>query len=141
MSQADPTMERLEDQINWYDRRSGANQQMYKGIKLAQIVLAAAIPVFAGIARDVTILLGALGALVVILEGVQQLYQFQQAWVTYRSTSEALKHEKFLYLGKAGPYAAVDDPHGVLAERVESLISEEHAKWIGAARGRKSGKG
>ncbi|MDH4208876.1 MAG: DUF4231 domain-containing protein [Anaerolineae bacterium] len=141
MSQADPTMERLEDQINWYDRRSGINQQMYKRVKLAQIVLAASIPVFAGIARDVNVLLGALGALVVILEGVQQLYQFQQNWVTYRSTSEALKHEKFLYLGKAGPYASVDDAHEVLAERVESLVSEEHAKWIAAARGRKSAKG
>ncbi len=139
MSEADPTMVRLDDQIDWYDRRSGTNQRMYKVVKLAQIVLAAAIPVLAGVKVDVHLLLGALGALVVILEGVQQLYQFQQNWTSYRSTCEALKHEKYLYLGQGGPYAAADNPHAVLAERVESLTSEEHAKWVAAARQRAQG--
>ena len=144
MSEADPTMVRLDDQIDWYDRRSGTNQRMYKVVKLAQMVLAAAIPVFAGVKFELNLLLGALGALVVILEGVQQLYQFQQNWTSYRSTCEALKHEKYLYLGKGGPYAAADDPHLMLAERVESLTSEEHAKWVAAARqpaqGREGGR-
>lgn len=134
MSEADPTMIRLDGQIDYYDRRSGTNQRMYKRVKLAQIILAAAIPVFAGVARDVNMLLAALGALVVILEGVQQLYQFHQNWTDYRSTCEALRHEKYLYLGNAGPYATADDPHVMLAERVESLTSEEHAKWVAAAR-------
>jgi hypothetical protein len=40
-----------------------------------------------------------------------------------------LKHEKFTYLGKATPYANVPDPHALLAERIESLVSQEHAKW------------
>ena len=30
MSEADPTMVRLDDQIDWYDRRSGTSQRMYK---------------------------------------------------------------------------------------------------------------
>lgn len=34
-----------------------------------------------------------------------------------------------MYLGKAGPYANVVDPHALLAERIESLVSQEHAKW------------
>jgi hypothetical protein len=127
-------MVRLDDQIEWYDRRSGTNQRMYRTVKLVQIILAAAIPVFAVVAGDVKMLLAALGALVVILEGVQQLYQFQQNWTSYRSTCEALRHEKYLYLGNAGPYATADDPHVMLAERVESLTSEEHAKWVAAAR-------
>jgi DNA modification methylase len=54
--------------------------------------------------------------------------QYHANWISYRS-SEALKHEKYLYLGKAGPYAAAKDPHGLLAERIESLVSLEHAKW------------
>jgi len=63
------------------------------------------------------------------LEGVQQLFQFQQNWVSYRSTCEALKHEKFLYLATAGPYATAERPQALLAERVEGLVSQEHAKW------------
>src|SRR3712207_7178244 len=49
-------------------------------------------------------------------------------WVLYRSTAEALKHAKCLFLSCAGPYATADRPR-VLAERVEGLVSQEHAKW------------
>jgi hypothetical protein len=46
-----------------------------------------------------------------------------------RSTCELPKHEKYLYLGKAGPYASAPDPQALLAEKVESLVSRKHAKW------------
>jgi hypothetical protein len=71
---------------------------------------------------------GGLAAVIVVLEGAQHLYQFQEHWITYRSTAEALKHERYLYLAKAGPYAG-EDRHSRLAERLEGLISQEHAKW------------
>ena len=58
---------------------------------------------------DVLVTAG-LGTLIVILEGLQQLYQYHSNWISDRSTCEALKHEKFLYLGKAGIYAAANDP-------------------------------
>jgi hypothetical protein len=48
----------------------------------------------------------------------------------YRSTCEELRHEKYLYHGKAGPYATAETPYALLTERVESLISKEHAKWV-----------
>jgi hypothetical protein len=70
-----------------------------------------------------------LGVFIVVAEGLQQLYRFQSNWIAYRSTSEALKHEKLLYLAKAGIYAIANDAHALLAERIESLVSQEHAKW------------
>jgi hypothetical protein len=72
-----------------------------------------------------------LGAIVVLLEGVQQLYQWQTNWLQYRSTAEALKHERYLFLAGAGPYRR-PDRRLVLAERVEGLVSQEHAKWTEA---------
>jgi hypothetical protein len=33
-------------------------------------------------------------------------------------------------LGKAAPYTDAPDPHALLAERVESLVSQEHANWL-----------
>jgi hypothetical protein len=93
--------------------------------------MAGAIPIFAALRAPVAIG-GALGSLVVVVEGFQQLNQYQQNWTTYRSTSEALKHEKFLYLASAGPYASALDPPALLAERIEGLISQEHAKWVSA---------
>ncbi|MBI3660542.1 DUF4231 domain-containing protein [Candidatus Acetothermia bacterium] len=73
-----------------------------------------------------------LGVLIVVLEGLQSLNQFQHNWTTYRSTCEELKHEKFLWLAKAGPYANARNADALLAERVESLISREHTKWVSA---------
>jgi Protein of unknown function (DUF4231) len=77
----------------------------------------------------IAILMGALGAAIALIEGIQQLNQYHQNWIGYRSTAEALKHEKFLFLAAAGPYAAAHNPKALLAERVESLVSQEHAKW------------
>jgi uncharacterized protein DUF4231 len=120
---------RLEDQIVWYDAKSGQNQRWFKALKTCQIVVAAAIPVAAAASAPVW-LMGAGGAVIVVLEGLQQLQQYQQNWIAYRSTCERLKHEKFLFLSRAGPYGGVPNPESLLAERVEGLVSQEHAAWV-----------
>jgi hypothetical protein len=123
-----PTWERLEQQISWYGRNARRNKRWYMRIKVAQIVSAAIIPVIAAVDLS-TWVAGGLGALVVVLESIQQLFQFHSNWTHYRSTAEALKHEKFLYLAHAGAYAHVAEPLALLAERVEGRVSQEHAAW------------
>jgi hypothetical protein len=128
----DPTMERVEQQIEWYDRRSQHAQRLFKSLKAVQIVAAASIPVLTSVGAPVWIA-GANGALIVILEGIQQMNQYQQLWVGYRATAEALKHEKYLALAGARPYAGLDalKRRALFAERAESLISQEDSKWKG----------
>jgi hypothetical protein len=123
----DPTWDRLEDQLNWYDRKSGHNQRRYKWLKLLEIAVAAALPVVAAIHSPVWVT-GGLAAVIVVLEGAQHLYQYHEHWITYRSTAEALKRERYLYLAKAGPYTG-EDRHSQLAERIEGLLSQEHVRW------------
>lgn len=125
---SNPTLERLEDQIGWYDRKSGSNQRSYKGLKVVTILAGVLVPVASLISMPGAA--AALGIVIVACEGLQQLYQFQMNWITYRSTCEALKHEKFLFLGEAGPYAEVEKPLRLLTERIEGLVSQEHAKWV-----------
>ncbi len=127
-TKASPAWERVTDQIGWYDVKSRLNQRRFKQLKICQIVLAAAIPVAAGLTPAAVV--GAAGALIVVLEGLQQLQQYQQNWTSYRATCEQLKHEQFLYMAHAGPYADAPDPDALLAERVESLVSQEHAAWV-----------
>jgi hypothetical protein len=133
-----PTEDRLDDQIAWYDRKSQMAQKRYKALKLAQVVIAGLIPLASALPvpetqfRWVT---AALGLLVLTIEAIQQLNQDQQNWIAYRSTCEALKHEKYLYLAAAGPYANSDNSGkriALLADRIEGLISQEHAKWVSA---------
>jgi hypothetical protein len=146
MPDTDVTLDRLEDQIRWYDKKSKYSQRMFKSLKSATIIIAVAIPLWAAFAayknidgRLVALITGAVGATIAVLEAFQQLNQYQQQWITYRSTAEGLKHEKFLYLALAGPYGSAQHPAALLAERVESLVSQEHAKW--AATQEQAGKG
>ena len=122
-----PAWARLVDQLAWYGRKSSVAQRAFTRLKVVQLIIAAAVPVVAA-ARGPALLTAVLAAVVVVLEGIQQLFQWQTNWVLYRSTAEALKHEKFLFLSCAGPYATADRLR-VLAERVEGLVSQEHAKW------------
>jgi hypothetical protein len=128
-----PAWLRLNDQLDWYDKKSGDNQRRYKQIKVAQLVLASSIPVFALVGatwgRWVTAILG---SSVAILEGLQQLGQYNNLWVSYRATAEQLKHEKYLFLAHSGPYKGLKEEEALvrLAERVEEQVSTEHAKWV-----------
>lgn len=129
----DQTFARLEEQIRWYDQRSGRQRRSFYALKVVTIVVAAAIPLLAVILADAylnKVIASTVGALIVVIEGFQQLFQLQTNWLLYRSTCENLKHEKYLFLGNAGPYAAAQNPHALLAERIESLISQEHSVWI-----------
>jgi hypothetical protein len=123
--------ERLEDQIGWYDRKAEFNQRWYWSLKMVQLVAAAVVPVAAGQSAPAWVT-GGLGALIVVVEGMQQLFQLQPNWAAYRSTCEALKHEQYLYLSQAGHYRNADRLDALLAERVEGLVSQEHASWSSA---------
>ena len=129
--QTDPIMERLEDQIVWYDRKSMTNQRSSKRIKIIEITAAALIPFVSAFHKfpEMAWVSGGLGVLITVLEGLLHLNQYEQNWITYRSTCESLRHEKYVYLAKAGPYSGSPNPYALLADRVESLVSQEHAKW------------
>src|SRR5438067_12473572 len=84
VSDANVTMERLDDQINWYDRRSMNDQQYFKRMKAIVILAAALIPFLSGNPFPYSQwVVGGLGVLIVVIEGLQQLYQFQANWLNY----------------------------------------------------------
>jgi hypothetical protein len=122
--------------IVWKTKSRGttrtASDFLFKMLKAVVIACAALIPLLSGLQVTPPWLTGSVGALIAVLEGLQQLNQYQQNWIRYRSTCESLKREKYLYLAKAGPYAGVSDAHALLAERIESLGSQEEAKWVSA---------
>lgn len=83
-----PTWDRLEDQVDWYDRKSASSQRISKRLTVLQLVAAAMVPVAATVDAAAWMTSG-LGALVVVVEGIQQLGEYQQNWTNYRSTCEA----------------------------------------------------
>ena len=126
--------ERLEDQIAWYDGKSGNYQRWFKRLRLAEIIAAAALAVLSGFVSAERALMPALvailGGVVVVIAGALGLYQFEHHWVEYRATCESLRKERFLFLTGAQPYdLGPDENYKLLVQRVEGLLSKENAAW------------
>lgn len=130
---------RLEDQLDYYERRSGRYRKRYLAAKVAQIVLGAGIPLLAAVpvldSASYKFLSAAFGATVAALEGLLQLFQWHALWLQYRGAAEQLKRERWLLLSGAQAYAGVpvDAALVMLAARVEALLAPEHENWAGLA--------
>jgi hypothetical protein len=124
--------QRLNDQISWYDHKSGRNQRWFKWLRFTEIVAAATIPFLSGFAGDsfqIRIAIGALGVLVAVVASLLGLLHFQEHWIAYRATAESLRKEKFLFLTQTEPYDKNDAFH-LLVQRVEALLSKESTEWV-----------
>lgn len=123
---------RVDDQIDWYGKKSKHAQFRFKLLRGSEIVAAASIPLVAGFATETKLtmfVIGAIGASITVMSALISLNQLQEKWTEYRTTCESLKHEKYLYLGKAEPYHD-EEPFALLVQRVESLISKENSAWL-----------
>ncbi len=130
------TLKRLDESVAWYERGAGRNGNLFKTFKVVTLASGAAIPVLVGIGLTVPTwaaiapaVAGILGALIVVVEGLQQLFQWQHNWLAYRSTADALKSEGALFAARAGVYEGVTHPHKLLASRVEQLLGGDNQSW------------
>ena len=131
MTEEEYVNDRLNDQINWYSKKSQANQKWYKNLRMTEIISASLIPFLSGIGDKVAYnawIIGALGVLIAIATATSSLLKFHENWIQYRTTVEQLKHEKFLYVTNVKPYDSENRFH-LLVERVEGLISKENSYW------------
>lgn len=135
MKQEDYISERLQNQIDWYDKKSLQNQKRFKTLRKVEIVVAAFIPFLSGIAASIDefnfvffIIIGMLGIIITIIASLISLSKYQENWTEYRTICETLKKEKYLYQVGINPYHK-DDGFLILVERVESIISKENTNW------------
>lgn len=123
--------QRVETQINWYDKKSLKAQVWFKCLRIIEILAASSIPLivgFSGNSERWDLIVAVLGALIVVIASLVSLNQFQENWIEYRTTCESLKHEKFLFLTNAEPYEG-ESPFPLFVQRVECLISKENSTW------------
>jgi hypothetical protein len=124
--------DRVDGQIEWYNRKSGTNQRWFRWLRIVEIIAAASIPLLVGYADSISefkVAVGILGLLIAVIAGILGLYQFQENWAGYRTTCEALKQEKYLFLTKTQPYDQ-GDSFALFVQRAENLISKENANWV-----------
>ncbi|MEM8509314.1 MAG: DUF4231 domain-containing protein [Bacteroidota bacterium] len=132
MSDTDYLTHRLQDQIDWYDKKSVGNQKWYKFFQITKIVLAVAIPVLTlVITLDIVlkVTLSVIGALIAIIESVSRLNNYKDLWLKYRMISEALQREKLLFTSQVPPYDKADALH-LLVLKCEKLMATENRAWL-----------
>jgi hypothetical protein len=127
--------DRYEDQIGWYDRKAARDQTIYRWMQWTLIVLAAITPILiefkppplgAGWIQWATLT----SAVVAILTAGLKTFKYQENWINYRTTCEALRKERHFYDAGLGDYRTADDRESLFVERVESLISREATMWV-----------
>jgi len=119
--------------FKWYNRAATRTRLSYQIIKVIVLVISAAVTVLAATGAS-SALTAALAASVVVLEGVQQLGQFQTNWITYRGTAEAMRQQAFLYVAQVEPYDDTQTRRERLAEFMTEITSMESANWASAMR-------
>lgn len=134
MTEEEYFKDRLNDQINWYSKKSAYNQKIYKRLKILEILLASFIPFLSGIVDtfpSISWLIALFGISIAILTGLNSLYKYHENWIAYRYTSEALKQEKMLYLTQVSPYN-IEDKYRftLLVTRAENIMSSEQNSWM-----------
>ena len=135
MNEAHSDYSRLEDQIAWFDEKSGYHQRWHRRLKILSIGAAALVPLASSLDGYAAVA-GLLGVLVVISEGIQHINQHHDNWIRYRATCEDLRHEKYLYLARSVAYEGLTDEQAYrqLAANVEMLLAREGRAWVSSRR-------
>jgi hypothetical protein len=69
---------------------------------------------------------------VAILTAAMKTFKYQENWINYRTTCEALRREKFFYDGGIGEYQNTLNKEALFIERAEGMMSRENTLWISA---------
>jgi len=124
---------RVDNQINWYDKKSQDAQKRYKQLQITEIILASLIPLLSGhmaSCKYMAVIVGLFGAVIAVIESISKLNQYHENWIQYRSTCEMLRYQKHLYLTESAPYNRQDETiENIFVRTIETIISSENNQW------------
>lgn len=125
-------LERVDNQIEWYDKKSNKAQRHYKNIQYLEMAISLAIPLLAPFSVDCQVLaclIGVLGALIAALNSISKMNHLYENWIEYRTTCERLKREKYLFTMNVSPYSNTQKSKQLFVSTIESIILSENNEW------------
>ncbi|MCF8245696.1 MAG: DUF4231 domain-containing protein [Saprospiraceae bacterium] len=140
---------RLGDQMIWYDNKSAYFKRKWEKYRKIVIILSASIPFLVGLIglsfngetnqyfdTAIKILVGTAGVVIAVLEGFNSLFKSQDLYIDYRVTSEQLKQEFSYFLGKGGDYIGLgnEDAFSKLVGNVEVIMANQNNRWAEVSR-------
>ena len=130
MSESEYLETRVDDQIAWYGKKSGSAKTKYFVARGLEITVAAFIPFMLHFWEweHTRKIVAFCGVLIVGINGLLGLFKWGDLWKNYRTTSETLKHHRFLFTTKCAPYDG-EGAFCVFVNNIEREISEENSDW------------
>ena len=130
---------RIDDQIEYYDKKSIHYKKMHENLTITTIILSASIaiiPAFTALIPNYkntfTFLSAFFAAIITVLQTIDKLKKYNELFYQYRSTCEKLKQEKYLFLTNSGEYKTSHNAptnEQLLVERCESIMATENGTW------------
>jgi hypothetical protein len=123
---------RVDDQLRWLSHASKVNKRTFLSLRLFEIVLGTSITIISPYAASLPwgpSAIAMAGGGIALSGGWLALNRNQENWVRYRSLSESLKREKYLFLTGAPPYDVEQTSFATFVTTSEALMLDERAGW------------
>jgi len=111
----------------WYKKGARRDRLRYGVVEVVALIGSAAIPVAAAAHLD-SVVIAALGSVVLVATGIRTTFGMHQNWVEHSQIGYAIEREAALFLHSAPPYEGSDAVR-VLVARVETLAEEGGQQW------------
>jgi hypothetical protein len=122
-------------QQEWYSLRARLNRKKYMAYQAILLTMTCATTLL--IAMEAILNWTVWKILALLSSGTATLaasllraFKYEENWINYRQTSEALKKEKYQFETGLDVYGTAKDPRILFVARVESLISRESDRWV-----------
>lgn len=133
--------ERVDDQIDWHDRKSKSAKRLFVTFGIIQIASVASIPIINSFASEDLRFLhvsSVLAGIAAIATGFVILLRAEENWLRYRTTCNRLQALKVAFEHRMEPFNK-RDREALLVAMCEDALNEEQSKWLEEAR-QKQGK-
>ncbi|MCX8501654.1 MAG: DUF4231 domain-containing protein [Alphaproteobacteria bacterium] len=127
-------LERLEDKIKWYDKKSVCYKTRSIGLRITQATLTIVISLVSAAYESELfnpIVIWVCSGLFIFLESLSQICKYHELWISYRTTCEKLINQKYRFLANVNPYDS-DDPKeriSALTLNLEKILTSEVDTW------------
>jgi hypothetical protein len=123
---------RFKKLTGYYDKRSQQNKRLHRICSVLIIGISGTLAplISTGVLSNHRITGGLLSAGIVIVTAVSAHFQFNENWLAYRATWDALEREPHLREAGIGEYADASDRNSLFVQRVEEMVSEQGSEWL-----------
>lgn len=133
MSEEEFITDRVDNQYEWYNRKSGINKKYFIWFNGLIIFTGTMIPLVAAYSEmkegKLGMVVAGMGVITAVLSGLSAHFKFQEKWTIYRVTAEAIMREKILYKTRTYPYSRRPDVFHLFVLNIERILDNENKGW------------